>query len=57
MAKKAAKKSEKVEPKAGLDIKVKMEKDADQVKGRIKVTVILVQDGEEIASDYDFVQV
>jgi len=57
MAKKTAtapKKSEKVETKAGLDIKVKLDKTA---KGRVTVTVTLLQDGVEIASDYDFVQV
>jgi len=54
MAKKASKKTEKVEPKAGLDIKVKLDKTE---KGRITVTVTLLQDGVEIASDYDFVQV
>lgn len=54
MAKKAAKKSEKVEVKPGLDIKVKVDKTE---KGRVTVTVTLLQDGVEIASDYDFVQV
>lgn len=54
MAKKVSKKVEQVEPKAGLDIKVKLDKTE---KGRITVKVILLQDGIEIASDYDFVQV
>lgn len=52
MAKKAAKKTEEV--KKGLDIKLKLEKSD---KGRLTVTVTLLQDGKEIASDYDFVQV
>ena len=51
---KTPKKSEKVETKSGLDIKVKLDKTE---KGRITVTVTLLQDGIEIASDYDFVQV
>lgn len=54
MAKKAPKKLEKAEPKAGLDVKVKVEKNDN---GRVTVTVTLLQDGVEIASDYDFVQV
>ena len=54
MAKKASKKSEKVEPKAGLDIKVKVDK---TISGQVTITVTLLQDGVEIASDYDFVQV
>ncbi len=52
MAKKTAKKKEEV--KKGLDVKVKVEKSE---KGRVTVTVTLLQDGKEIASDYDFVQV
>lgn len=54
MAKKSAVKKEA--PK-GLSIKVKLEKDADMVSGRLKVTVTLLQDGVEIASDYDFAHV
>lgn len=55
MAKKVSKKSEKAAaPKAGLDIKVKLDKTE---KGRVTVTVTLLQDGVEVASDYDFVQV
>ena len=45
----------KAEPKKGLAVSVKLEKDADGKKGRVKVTVILSQDGEEISSDYDFI--
>lgn len=45
---------EEVEIKKGLDIKLKVDKSE---KGRITITVTLLQDGEEIASDYDFVQV
>lgn len=52
MAKKTAKKTEEV--KKGLDIKLKLEKSD---KGRLTVTVTLLEDGKEIASDYDFVQV
>lgn len=55
MAKKTAKKV--TETKKGLQVKVKLEKDADQIKGRLKVTVTLLQDGQEVASDYDFVNV
>lgn len=52
MAKKTPKKKEEV--KKGLDVKLKLEKTA---KGRLTVTVTLLEDGKEIASDYDFVQV
>ena len=52
MAKKAAKKV--VEAPKGLNVKVKLEKSD---KGRLTVTVTLLQDGKEIATDYDFVQV
>ena len=52
MAKKAAVKKE---VKEGLSVSVKLEKDADGHPGRVKVTVILLQDGKEISSDYDFV--
>ena len=51
MAKKAAVKKEA--PK-GLTVKVTTEK---TTKGRLTVKVTLFQDGVEIASDYDFVQV
>lgn len=54
MAKAKKAKAEKVEVKKGLDIKLKTELSD---KGRLTVTVTLLQDGEEIASDYDFVQV
>ena len=47
-------KTEKVEVKKGLDIKVKLVKSD---KGRLTVTVTLLQDGKEVASDYDFAQV
>jgi hypothetical protein len=43
-----------VEPKKGLDVKVKVDKSES---GRITVTVTLLNDGVEIASDYDFVNV
>jgi sporulation-control protein spo0M len=52
MAKAKAKKTEEV--KKGLDIKLKLEKSD---KGRLTVTVTLLENGKEIASDYDFVQV
>lgn len=42
------------EVKPGLDIKLKLEKSES---GRLTVTVTLFQDGVEIASDYDFVNV
>ena len=54
MAKAKAPKKETVEAPKGLSVKVNLEKSA---KGRITVKVILLQDGIEIASDYDFVQV
>lgn len=55
MAKKPIKeKQEEVKPKKGLDVKVKLDKSAS---GRITVTVTLLQDGEEVASDYDFINV
>ncbi len=47
-------KKKKEEVKKGLDIKLKLEKSD---KGRLTVTVTLLEDGKEIASDYDFVQV
>jgi hypothetical protein len=53
MAKKSVKKKEEV-VKKGFDVKVKLDKTE---KGRITVTVTLLQDGEVVASDYDFVQV
>lgn len=49
---KAKKKTE--EKKKGLDIKVKTE---ISNKGRLTVTVQILQDGEVVAEDYDFVQV
>ena len=49
-----AKKEIKKEVKRGLDIKLKTELSD---KGRLTVTVTLLEDGKEIASDYDFVQV
>ena len=49
-----AKKAEKKEVKKGLDIKLKTDLSD---KGRLTVTVTLLEDGKEIASDYDFVQV
>lgn len=52
MAKKAVVKKE---VKEGLSISVKLEKDADGKPGRVKVTVVLLQDGKVISSDYDFV--
>lgn len=45
---------QEVHPKAGLDIKVKLNK---LESGRLTVSVTLLQDGKEIASDYDFTQV
>ena len=50
MAKKTAKKKEGV--KKGLDVKVKLDKTA---KGRVTVTVTLLQDGEVVATDSDWV--
>lgn len=47
-------KKKKEEVKKGLDIKLKLEKSD---KGRLTVTVTLLEDGKEIASDYDFVKV
>lgn len=47
-------KKKKEEVKKGLDIKLKLEKSD---KGRLTITVTLLEDGKEIASDYDFVQV
>lgn len=47
-------KTKKAEVKKGLDIKLKLDKTE---KGRLTVTVTLLEDGKEIASDYDFVQV
>ena len=45
--------------KPGLDIKIKLDEDYNTVSGgtarRLKVTVTLLQDGVEIASDYDWV--
>ena len=38
----------------GLDIKLKIDKSE---KGRLTITVSLLENGKEIASDYDFVQV
>lgn len=40
-----------VEPKKGLDIKVKASKE----KGKVIIKVTLLQDGKEVASDYDWV--
>jgi hypothetical protein len=54
MAKAKAPKKEVVEVPKGLSVKVNLEKTA---KGRITVKVTLLQDGVEISSDYDFVQV
>lgn len=54
MAKKAAATAVKKEAKEGLSIKVKLDKDADGKPGRVKVTVVLLQDGEVISSDYDW---
>lgn len=51
---KAKKAKVKVEAPKGLGIKVKLDKSA---KGRVTVKVILLSDGVEVASDYDFVQV
>jgi hypothetical protein len=51
---KAVKKQEVVEAPKGLSVKVNLDKTE---KGRITVKVTLLQDGVEIASDYDFVQV
>lgn len=47
-------KAKKVELPKGFNVKVKVDKSE---KGRLTVKVVLLQDGEEIASDYDFVQV
>lgn len=49
-----AKAPKKVEAPKGLSVKVNVEKSD---KGRLTVKVVLLQDGVEIASDYDFVQV
>lgn len=58
MAKKSPKKQETdetaQEPKKGLDVKVKLEKNEF---GRITLTVSLLEDGEVVAVDYDFVNV
>ncbi len=45
-------KSPKKETPKGLSVKVSLEKSD---KGRLTVTVILLQDGVEISRDYDFV--
>lgn len=42
-----------LETPKGLDIKVKLE---HSLNGRLTVKVTLLQDGVEVASDYDFVQ-
>lgn len=64
MAKKKAKEVAAVAPakpvklKKGFDIKVRLEKGPAgdmSNKERLKVTVVLFEDGVEIASDYDFV--
>lgn len=47
-------KAPKKETPKGLSVKVNLEKTA---KGRLTVKVTLLQDGVEVASDYDFVQV
>ncbi len=47
-------KAPKKETPKGLSVKVNLEKSE---KGRLTVKVVLLQDGVEIASDYDFVQV
>lgn len=49
-----AKAPKKAEAPKGLSVKVNVEKSE---KGRVTVTVTLLQDGVEIASDYDFVQI
>ena len=60
MAKKTKKSTEALptaapeEIKPGLDIKVKLEKTES---GRVTVTVTLLNDGVEVASDYDFVNI
>lgn len=41
------------QPKKGFDIKVKLTKSGK----RLKTTVTLLEDGVEIASDYDFVNI
>ena len=58
MAKKQPVKKEEapkeLHPVKGFDLKVKLDKNES---GRLTVTVTLLQDGVEVASDYDFVQV
>jgi len=56
MAKKKAK--EEVEPKKGLDIKVELKNISKGINTtKLQVTVTLLQDGVEIASDYDFISI
>ena len=47
-------KTKKADAPKGLSVKVKLDK---TTKGRLTVKVTLLQDGVEVASDYDFVQV
>lgn len=47
-------KTKKIAAPKGLSVKVKLDKTA---KGRLTVKVAVLQDGVEVASDYDFVQV
>lgn len=44
----------KPKPKSNLDVRVKLDL---ALSGRLTVTVKLLQDGEVISEDYDFVQV
>lgn len=50
-----AKKTKIVKEKKGLSVNLKIDKNADGVKGRVKITVSLLDNGEVISSDYDFV--
>ena len=54
MAKAKKKANEEVHPKKGLDVKLKLDLSD---KGRLTVTVQLLQDGVVVAEDYDFVTV
>lgn len=50
-------KSKKAPVEKGLSIKVKLDKGPEHGKERLRVTVSLLQDGVEISSDYDFVNI
>lgn len=54
------KNTKKVSKKETVDspfkLNVKLEKDADGVKGRVRCTVELLQDGKIVARDSDFIK-